>query len=112
MARFPEHVPPVHEQLGRRPAIIVGLPEAAGVPRFPAVILAPMTSYHQQAWAIQSPHLYPTLTAGTGGLPVDSVVLLDQTRALDADQVEQYRGSLPADDHARIEAGFRLLFGL
>ena len=111
-ARFPEHIPPGHEQLGRRPAVIVGLPEAAGTPRFPVVLLAPITSNYQQSWAARSPFLYPILGASVGGLPVDSIVLLDQTRALDVERVEQYLGSLPAADYARITTGFLLLFGL
>ncbi len=92
--------------------VIVGLPEAAGTPRFPVVLLAPITSNYQQSWAARSPFLYPILGASVGGLPVDSIVLLDQTRALDVERVEQYLGSLPAADYARITTGFLLLFGL
>ncbi len=63
-ARFPQQNPQAHEQEGQRPAIVVGLPNRIGNPRFPLVILVPITSDRGQAWANDSPDLYPKFTAG------------------------------------------------
>lgn len=37
---FPEQIPQAREQEGYRPAIIVGMPERLGIPRFRLVIVA------------------------------------------------------------------------
>ena len=50
VADFPEHDPGGHEQEGPRPAILVGLPTNAGRPRFPVLVLAPVTTFRRQAW--------------------------------------------------------------
>jgi len=44
IALFPEHVPAGHEQRGVRPAIVLGFPEKLGQPRFPVVLVAPLTT--------------------------------------------------------------------
>jgi mRNA interferase MazF len=105
-ARFPESRPTGHEQDGIRPAVIVGLPERIGIPRFRTILLAPMTTARQQLWATQSPDLYPFLTAGTAGLPSDSLVLLDQIRALDFSRLMRRVGSLSRAEFAIIHHGF------
>lgn len=43
-ALFPMHHPGGREQEGYRPAVVVGLPEFAGTPRFGVLIVAPMTT--------------------------------------------------------------------
>ena len=101
-ARFPESRPPGHEQEGIRPAVIVGIPERIGTPRFRTFLLAPMTSAKGQAWATQSPDLYPFLAAGTAGLPSDSMVLLDQVRALDFSRLMRRLGSLSSSEYVVI----------
>jgi mRNA interferase MazF len=78
LAQFPEHLPPGHEQQGLRPAIVVGLPDRLGLPRFPIVALVPLTTDRGEAWSTHNPALYPRLAARTGGLRVDSLALLDQ----------------------------------
>lgn len=91
-ARFPVHNPHGHEQEGYRPAIVVGLPELVGPPRFGMVLVAPLTTDRGGAWSKSA--LYPRLAAGVGGLPNDSLVLLEQTRALDTGRMARYLGQL------------------
>lgn len=107
LARFPEHRPPGHEQHGLRPALVVGLPDLLGQPRFPVVLAAPLTTDRRQAWASRSSRLYPRLPAGTGGLPADSLALLDQTRSLDWERVAGYLGTLPSEAYRPIRDGLR-----
>lgn len=112
VADFPEHDPSGHEQEGPRPAVLVGLPTNAGRPRFPVLMLAPVTTFRGQAWVTAAPDLYPVLRAGAGGLWVDSVALVDQTRALDASRVSRYLGTLTPKDYAPIRGAVRLIFSL
>lgn len=101
-----------HEQQGHRPAVVVGLPDALGSPRFPVVFLAPFTTDEGQAWATISPGLYPRFPAGTPGLPKDSICLIDQARALDARRLGGRRGTLTAAQYRPIELGLATIFGL
>lgn len=110
VADFPEHDPSGHEQEGPRPALLVGLPTHAGRPRFPVLMLAPVTTFRDQPWVAAAPDLYPVLRAGVGGLRVDSVVLVDQTRALDASRVLRYLGVLTPEEYAPVLAAVRLIF--
>lgn len=96
-AKFPEQLPQGREQEGYRPAIIVGLPDVLGAPRFPLVVVVPLTTDRQQTWADQAASLYPRLPVGTAGLRSASIVLLDQIRALDVNQVTAFRGSLSSE---------------
>ncbi|MCP2014401.1 mRNA interferase MazF [Deinococcus sp. HSC-46F16] len=112
VADFPEHDPSGHEQEGSRPAVLVGLPTNAGRPRFPVLMLAPATTFRGQAWVTAAPDLCPVLRAGVGGLRVNSVALVDQTRALDASRVFRYLGTLAPEDYAPVRAAVRLIFDL
>lgn len=112
VADFPEHDPSGHEQEGPRPAVLVGLPTNAGRPRFPVLMLAPVTTFRGQAWVMAAPDLYPVLGAGAGGLRVDSIALVDQTRALDASRVSRYLGTLTPEEYAPVHAAVRLIFSV
>ena len=70
--------------------VLVGLPETLGTPRFPTAA---------------SPRLYPRIPAGAGGLPRDSVALLDQTCALDVLRLGEYLGTLTPDAFTPIQQG-------
>ena len=95
-SNFPSHVPPGHEQTGSRPAIIVALPATLDTQRFNTVIVVPTTT-NDGTWS-NSNKLYPTLPRGAGGLPNESVVLIDQIRALDCHRLlsptSRYLGDL------------------
>lgn len=112
MADFPEHDPSGHEQEGPRPAVLVGRPTNAGRPRFPVLMLAPITTFREQAWVAAAPELYPVLPAGAGGLRVASVVLVDQTRALDASRVSRLLGPLTPEEYVPVHSAVRLIFGV
>ncbi len=76
---------------GVRPVLVLAVPSK---PRFPVILVAPMTSDRDQPWAKSAPHLYTRLPKGIGGLSTDSILLLDQTRFLDAARVRRFLGPL------------------
>ena len=112
IARFPTQNPQGREQEGIRPALIIGVPQKLGVPRFPLIIVAPMTSDRSQTWAVTSPNLYPKLAGGEAGLPQHSIVLLDQVRAIDVNRIVRYLGSLSSDRYRLILNSLRTIFSL
>jgi mRNA interferase MazF len=106
-ALFPEHVPGGREQQGYRPAVVVGIPERLGLPRFEVLIVVPMTADRDQQWAERSPALYPRLEKNTAKLRSPSICLLDQVRAIGAERVRGYRGTLGAEQYRPIHDGLR-----
>ena len=104
-ALFPEHVPGGREQQGFRPAVVVGVPERVGAPRFEVIVVVPMTTDRGQGWSGHSPALYPRLKKGTANLRSPSVCLLDQVRAIGAERVRGYRGTLDAEQYRPIHEG-------
>lgn len=110
LAHFPEHDPQGREQEGPRPAVVVGLPTNAGRPRYPVLLLAPVTTFRGQDWVSAAPDLYPVLPAGAGGLDVASVVLTDQTRALDAVRLVRFLGNLSGEEYAPVKHALKLTF--
>lgn len=106
-ALFPIHVPGGREQQGYRPAIVVGVPERLGVPRFEVLVVVPMTTDRGQQWLECSPALYPRLDKGTTNLRSPSICLLDQVRSIGAERVRGYRGTLDAGQYRPIHDGLR-----
>ncbi len=104
---FPAQVPPGREQQGYRPAVVVGLPEALGTPRYPVLPVVPLTTDRGQQWASASPDLYPRLAAGVGNLPQASIVLLDQVRSLDSNRLRRYIGTLSPEEYQPIINGLQ-----
>lgn len=109
--QFPAQRPPGHEQVGTRPAVVVGIPDLAGRPRFPALVVVPFTTsagdYSQEA-----PGLYPLYRAGMGGLTVDSVALVDNVRVLGVSRILDRLGSLTPQEYEPIKQALRLTFDL
>lgn len=105
---LPTHVPPGREQQGYRPVIVAGLPGRVGTPRYPLFIGVPLTT-RMGGWARRSPVLYPLCRAGSGGLPRDSVALLDHLRSIDPQRVVRHVGTLPPEDLERISEGLRAM---
>jgi len=64
------------------------------------------------AWSEQSPELYPLYRAGRGGLPRDSVAILDHLRSIDARRVMRYMGTLTPTDLEPIVRGLSVMFAL
>jgi mRNA interferase MazF len=107
LVSFPVHQPKGREQEGRRPAVIVGLPK--GKVRYPVILIAPLTT-QSGSWVENNPTLYPKLNAGIGGLSKNSVVLLDQIRAVDVKRVISYLGSLSPREFKKILEGLESMF--
>ena len=105
LVAFPTQVPPGREQQGYRPAIVVGIPQRLGTPRYPLLLVVPLTSNRQQSWATDAPDLYPILNAGDGNLPAESIVLLDQVRSIDSTRVIRYIGTLHPKQYQPIAEG-------
>ena len=109
LVALPVNEPRGREQEGTRPAVVVGIPE--GQVRFPMLVVAPLTT-QKGDWVEANLLLYPTLTDGMGGLTRDSVVLLDQIRAVDARRMMSYIGSLTPEDYEPILIGMKQIFRL
>lgn len=110
---FPEHAPPGHEQTGSRPAIVIANPAAIDKQRFSTLVVVPTTS-QDGTWSEKN-KIYPLLPKGAGGLTVESVVLLDQIRALDIKRLlhadTRYLGQLSQLQIGLILKGLKTLFG-
>lgn len=104
-ASFPLHDPSGHEQEGHRPAVVIGAPDVVGSPRFPVVVLVPLTTDRGQGWAERSPGLYPRLQKGAANLRSDSICLLDQIRSLGLERLRGYRGTLSETEYRPINEG-------
>jgi mRNA interferase MazF len=104
---FPEHVPGGREQQGYRPAVVVGILERLGLPRFEVLIVVPMTADRGQRWSERSPALYPRLEKNAANLRSPSICLLDQIRSIGAERVRGYRGTLDAEQYRPIHDGLR-----
>ena len=72
---FPQRLPPGHEQFGRRPVVVVAVPEAIQAIPYRVLLVVPLTRTRF------SGPLFPLLQAGTGGLPADSSALIYQLGA-------------------------------
>ena len=106
---LPSHNPKGHEQEGRRPAVIVGVPLKDV--RYPVVVVVPLTTQFG-GWVNKNSALYPIIQAGTAGLPQKSVALCDQIRAVDIQRVIGYLGSLSVDEYLPITDGVRRVLDL
>ena len=109
LVTFPHSVPYGHEQEGKRPAIVVGLPQRLGTPRFPMFLVVPLTTYIGE-WTTKNPELYPLIRAGVAGLSRDSVALLDQLRGIDQSRIDRYIGNLNRDDLFSMQQLILLMF--
>ncbi len=112
IVRFPCQNPQGREQEGIRPALIVGFPQAIGNPRYPLILVAPLTTNRLQSWAINSPNLYPQLSIGVANLPQNSLILLDQIRAIDLNRVVRYLGTLKIEQYQPILDHLKIIFNL
>jgi mRNA interferase MazF len=106
---LPSHNPKGHEQEGRRPAVIVGVP--LGDVRYSVVVVVPLTTQFGVGGK-RNPVLYPIIPSGTAGLPQKSVALCDQIRAVDIQRVIGYLGSLNINEYLPIIDGVRQVLDL
>ena len=90
-AALPTRDPQGREMEGLHPAVVLAVISA----RLDLAWIAPITSDRGYAWIAAHPSLYQRLPAGTGGLPHDSVLLLDQIQAIDITRLRRAFGVLP-----------------
>lgn len=109
LVAFPYQDPQAIEIEGQRPALVVGIPEKIGPTRFPCLLVAPITT-SRGAFVQAAPQLYPILLAGTGKLRQESVVLLDQIRAIDQKRILGRIGSLTKAQYQPIQATLKKIF--
>jgi len=107
--RLPSRLPAGREQHGMRPCIVVADPSITGPCRFSVVVVVPLTTHRQQSWQSINATLYPILAAGTAGLMVDSIALVDHIQVTDVARVEAYLGRLTESEYAPILAALRAL---
>lgn len=103
---FPQRIPPGHEQLGRRPVVVVGVPENVQPIPYRVLLTVPLTRTR-----LQGP-LFPRIPAGTGGLPADSTALIYQVGAIDVRRVVGRLGRLSDAEMIPFWNGLKRVFGL
>ena len=94
------------EQAGRRPVLITQ--NDIGNELSPTTILAPLTT---KSFAKE----YPTnvnLPKGTGGLKVNSTVLMSQIRTIDKTRLEEKIGALPSAYLEKVNRAIKVSLGL
>ncbi len=111
LVALPSNTPSGREQEGTRPAIVVGLPQRLGTPRYPMLFIVPLSTKIEK-WTEKEWGIYPILQEGSGGLTKRSVVLLDHLRAVDQNRIEAYIGSVDLKDFAEIQERVLLMFKL
>jgi mRNA interferase MazF len=104
---LPQVDPTGHEQTRARPCIVVGNPADVQQPRFPVVMVVPLTTA-----ALPDLPLYPRLAAGLGGLNAPATAMVDQMRVVDLARVRFRIGMLDDVAMRPILAGLRLLLRL
>lgn len=97
---FPTRDPQGREIAGLHPAVVLAIIHA----RLDFAWVAPITTDRGYSWIAQHPTLYHRLPKGTGGLPHNSVLLLDQIQAVDLPRLKRAFGVLPSTLLKRIKA--------
>ncbi len=92
-----------HEQIGKRPAIVMAMTEAQ------ISIVLPLTSNLQ---ALRFPNTIEIKPSNTNGLTVISVVLLFQIRAIDVKRIHSKIGEVEEKTSSDIDAHLRRLLSL
>lgn len=88
------------EQAGRRPVIILSHDAFNQTPAWRSIIVIPVSS--SPAQARRGPTVVG-LSAGTAGLPADSVAVCHQITTLDRSKLEEPIGTIPAEFMKQIE---------
>ena len=102
---FPQRIPPGHEQLGRRPVIVVGNPQLVQSVPYSVLLVVPLTRTRSQGT------LFPSVPTGIGGLPADSTALIYQVGAIDVRRVVGRLGYLSSAEMDPVWTGLKLMFG-
>ena len=89
---YPRKVPKGHEQEGRRPAIVIGIPEKVSIPRYPVIMTIPVTT-SLGSWTNEN-KLYIKLNKSEGNLLENSIALTDQIVSVDITRITGLFGTL------------------
>ena len=111
VAVFPEASPSGREQIGERPAVVVGMPDFVGPPIYPGLILVPFTTRLDKLSG-HPPQLYPGYPAGVAGLTRPSAALVDQLRYVDAARLRGVLGRMTAAEYEPIRNALRIMLPL
>lgn len=107
LVTLPSHDPKGHEQEGYRPVIVVAVPQ--GELRYPVLIVVPLTT-KGGLWLKENPKLYQQIPKGAGGLPRESIALIDQIRSIDVQRIKVYLGSLDKEIFQSVQNSLLELF--
>jgi mRNA interferase MazF len=95
-----------HEKRGARPCVVVSDPEVVSAPRYPLLVVVPVTGRAGQG------ALYPSVAPGASGLRQPSWALTDQVRSVDKRRVQRLVGRVSEAEQAAIDRGLGLYLGL
>ncbi len=104
-AELPVRSPPGQEQHGRRPVIVVGVPQLHQELPHRVIVVVPVTRTNSRG------PLCPAIGAGAGGLPAESTALVHQVAALDERRVVGRLGRLTRPDFEPVKEALFRLFG-
>jgi mRNA-degrading endonuclease toxin of MazEF toxin-antitoxin module len=93
---------------GLHPAVVLAVISAA---RLDLAWIVPITTDRNYPWVAARPDLYIRLDAGTGGLPHDSVMLLDQLQAVDLSRLKRAFGVIPSPLLTRVRKTLAQILG-
>lgn len=93
---------------GLHPAVVLAVISGA---RLDLAWIVPITTDRGYPWIAARPDLYIRLDAGIGGLPHDSVLLLDQLQAVDLSRLKRAFGAIPGPLLTRIRKNLAQILG-
>jgi mRNA interferase MazF len=105
-ATLPTRDPHGHEQEGSRPVVVVSVPSKIQAIPFDVIQVIPITK------TALTGVLFPTLAAGSGGLPLESTALVYQLMVLDTTRVTGTLGTLTIEEYAPILEGIKAMLEL
>jgi len=100
---LPVRMPRGHEQHGRRPVVIVALPERVQQLPYRMLLGVPLTRSQFTG------SLFPLLSSGAGGLTADSTALVYQLLSIDVDRIKGRIGILTDDEYQPIKDALHLM---
>lgn len=103
-ADLPQRHPQGHEQAGRRPVVVVAVPETIQAIPYRLLVVVPVTRTR-----LKGP-LFPTIPAGAGGLPSESTAQVNQVLSVDTARLVGRLGRLSLDEYKGIEDALLLMF--
>ena len=107
---LPTRIPSGHEQEGLRPALVIGLPEYLDSPRFPTIVVIPLTTKIGD-WSKDN-KLYIQIQKGEGNIRKNSLLLIDQILSVDINRINGYIGTINNKKILEVKSLLITLFSL